>query len=190
MADTIRTFIAIELTEEIKENIRQFIELIKNPEDKITWVLPFNVHLTLKFLGNIHAGDINSIKGIIRESAKKYPPFEISIKGTGVFPSQRNPRVVWTGVDTGRERVKEIYGDLENGLSAIGIQKEDRSYTPHFTLGRVKYIKDLKRFSDNILKYKENLFGNLKVSGISLMKSTLTPKGSVYEKLFEAKLGD
>lgn len=189
MPETLRTFIAIELPSEIQKKVGEFANSLKNPQDKITWVSTKNVHITLKFLGNIPANDIASIQNIISEVAKLYPPFETSIKGTGTFPSERSPRVIWIGTDKGKETIKNIYTELENRLASIGIPKEERGFTAHLTIGRIKYIKDINEFAQNISKHKEDLFGNFLVDGISLVKSALTPKGSVYETLFKAKLG-
>lgn len=185
---TLRTFIAIELPEEIQKKLGEFSDSVKNPNDRITWVFPKNIHLTLKFIGDVPASDIDSIKNIIIDVAGGYGSFEASIKGTGVFPSERNPRVVWIGVDSGKDKIKDIYTELEERLVSIGIPKEERGYTPHITLARVKYIKDIKGFAGIISKYKENLFGSLSVDGISLIKSTLTPKGAVYEVLYSIPL--
>lgn len=188
MPEKLRTFIAIELPGEIQKKLGEFSESIKNPQDRVTWVSSNNIHVTLKFLGDVPIGDIDSIRDIISAVAKNYSPFDAAIKGTGVFPDPRSPRVVWVGVDTGKEKVKNIYMDLEERLVSIGIPKEERSFTPHLTLGRVKYIKDVKRFTEGISKHKEDLFGNFMADSISLIKSTLTPKGSVYEVLYRIHL--
>lgn len=189
MPETLRIFIAIELPEEIQKKLGDFANSIKNSQDKISLVSPQNIHLTLKFLGNVPINDIASIQSIISETAKLYTPFEASVKGTGIFPNERSPRILWIGTDKGKETIKKIYTDLENKLASIGIPKEERGFTAHLTIGRIKYIKDIKEFAQNISKHKEDLFGNFVVNGISLVKSTLTPKGSVYEILHMAKLG-
>lgn len=188
MPEKLRTFIAIELPGEIQKKLGEFSESIKNPQDRVTWVSSNNIHVTLKFLGDVPIGDIDSIRDIISAVAKNYSSFEAAIKGTGVFPDPRSPRVVWIGIDTGKEKIKNIYMDLEERLASIGIPKEERSFTPHLTLGRVKYIKDVKRFTEGISKHKEDLFGNFTADSISLIKSTLTPKGSVYETLYRMPL--
>lgn len=189
MPETLRTFIAIELSSEIQEKVGEFANSLRNPQDKITWVSTKNVHITLKFLGDVPANDIVSIQNIISEVAKGHKSLNASIKGTGVFPSERNPRVLWVGVDNGKEEIKNVFTDLENKLASIGISKEERGFTAHLTIGRIKYVKDINEFAQNISKHKEDLFGNFLVDGISLVKSTLTPKGSVYETLFKVKLG-
>lgn len=188
MEDKLRTFIAIELPEELQKKICYFIDTVKSPEDKITWVLSKNIHLTLKFLGYISIKDIDSVKDILQDVAGRYSPFDAVLRGGGVFPSQRSPRIIWIGIDAGGETLKDIYNDIEAGVESIGLPKEERSFTPHITVGRVKYIKDMNGFGAVITKHKEDLFGNLKVDSISLIKSTLSPKGAVYENLFNIPL--
>lgn len=178
-----RAFIAIELPVELQKKLGDFIDVLKNPQDKISWVSPKNIHLTLKFLGDVSADDIDSVKNIIKDVGGRYSPFETKVTGTGVFPSPRSHRVVWIGVEGGKERFVDIYNDLEDRLVSIGIPKEGRGYTPHITLGRVKYVKDINGFDNLITKHSKDLFGNLMVDSISFMKSTLTPKGAVYERL-------
>lgn len=180
-----RAFIAIELPEGLQKKLADFIDILKNPQDKITWVSSKNIHLTLRFLGDVSADDIDSVRNIIQEVAKRHSAFEASIKGTGVFPNPRSPRVVWIGVENG---FAKVYNDLSDRLVSIGMPKEERGFTPHITLGRIKYIKDIKVFSDLITKHKEDLFGNFRVDSISLIKSTLTPKGAVYERLYSIPL--
>lgn len=183
-----RAFIAIELPEGLQKKLSDFVEILKNPHDKISWVSSKNIHLTLKFLGDVSIDDIESIKNIIQEVANRYSPFEAIVKEAGVFPSQRNPRVVWIGIENGKDNCRNIYTNLEDKLVSIGIPKEERDFTPHITIGRVKYIKDINIFSNLITEHSEDLFGNLRVDSISLIKSTLTPEGAVYERLYISPL--
>lgn len=189
MPEKLRVFIAIELPEKLQMELSDFVQTIKDPQDKITWVPPNNIHITLKFLGDVPIGDIGPIKEAISNVAENYSPFEATIKGTGVFPDQRNPRVIWIGMDTGKEKIKNIYIDLEDKLVSIRIPREERSFTPHITLGRIKYIKDMRKFSEVLSNHKEDVFGNFMVDSISLIKSTLTPNGSVYEVLYRTPIG-
>jgi 2'-5' RNA ligase len=187
MSESIRTFIAIEIPQDLRKKLSDYAIKLKNPDDKISWVSEDNLHLTLKFIGNIKTDKIDTIKKAIADVSLGYTAFTAVVQGMGVFPGERNPRVVWIGIKDGEEKICKIFKNLEEKLSTIGISKDDRPYVPHFTLGRIKYIKDVKAFSDKILNYKEYLFGSFAVCGISLIKSTLTPKGSIYEVLYKAK---
>lgn len=186
--DTIRTFIAVELPNIIQENLANLIEKLKNKQDKITWAKPHNIHLTLKFLGNIRVSDLNQIKNALSKTTEETKAFNILIKGTGVFPKEKSPRVIWTGISDNEDNLKNMSADLENKLSELGFQKEERNFKSHLTLGRVKYLKNVNDFINNLYKYNENIIGKLEVNSISLIKSTLTPKGSIYETIYNAKL--
>lgn len=188
MPDTLRIFVAVELPSGIQDRLGQFIEAIKNQEDKITWVSPKKIHLTLKFLGNIPIRDTDSIKEVLSKTAGISEAFDVSIKGIGLFPDERQPRVVWAGIDTGSDNLKKIFLKLEENLLSTSIPKEERVFTAHLTLGRIKYLKNTGGFVNNILRHKEDLFGNFSADGISLIRSTLTQKGSIYETIYKAQL--
>lgn len=187
MSETVRVFIAIEITKKTQDELANLAGLYKDPHDKVTWVAPNNIHLTLKFLGNVPEKDIDRIKDVLSDLSKRYSRFEAEVKGLGVFPSEKSPRVVWAGVDKGRENIKSICGDLEEKLAQIGFPKEERGFTPHFTLGRVKYIKDTKKFAEKISTHKSDFIDKIDIKDISLIKSKLTPEGSVYEALYRAE---
>lgn len=186
--DTIRVFIAVELPGEIQKALGGLIEKLKDPKDKISWVKPHNIHFTMKFLGNVPLGDIDSIKDVVSKTAENCQVFDVTVKGTGVFPREKAPRIVWTGITEGQDGMSKIFDDLETGLSQIGFPKEERSFKPHLTLGRVKFVKDIDAFIKTLNDYKENILGKIAINSISLIKSTLTPKGSIYETLFTAKM--
>lgn len=188
MQDAIRLFIAIQISEDVRDKLSKFVDALKKFNDKITWTAPENIHLTMKFFGDVPIKDVETVKGIMSDAVKKYSPFEISVKGAGVFPNEKNPRVIWAGVEKGKDVVGKIYTDLGEGLAAAGFSKEERKFTPHLTVGRVKYIKDLNGFSQLISEHKEDLFGNVNVEDIELVKSKLTPKGSIYETIHKARL--
>lgn len=181
--NSIRGFIAIEISDDIRKGLGELIEKLRNSQDRVNWLNPHNIHLTLKFLGYIPENDIRNIESAISETAKNLTAFNVIVKGTGVFPGENSPRVVWAGVYDGGESLTKMSIDLENRLFSMGFPKEERSFTPHITLGRVKYIKDINNFILRLHKYKEDLFGEMTVDSISLIKSVLTQKGPVYERL-------
>lgn len=186
--ETLRTFIAVELPEDIRKKLEKIKNVFYQEEDRISWVASKNIHLTLHFLGNISSADINSLKENILTAAKSIDKFTIDVKGVGVFPNSKNPRIIWVGVGKGAESVKKVYNKLSAGLKSINIPMEERDYIAHITLARVKYIKNIKIFVEKLDEFKENLFGNVDVYSISLIKSTLTKTGSIYETLFKAEL--
>ena len=180
-----RTFIAIELPSEIKDSLSRLQEELKTSGADVKWVTPENIHLTLKFLGEIDDKKIDKIIKIIDDTAKEKNKFQIRISSLGAFPKVDFPRVIWVGVDTGDKETKEIAEGLEEKIAKIGIPKEDRPFSSHITIGRTKSSLNREGLVQD-LKDKAELGGgklNFYVTKITLFKSTLTPKGPIYEVL-------
>lgn len=156
-------------------------------EKSIRWVNVGNIHITLKFIGEIPESLAKNIVINIFEKPAKIKTFEIGLKGTGVFPNLRRPRVVWVGITSGKEQLIKLVTDLESQLSELGISKENRKYKPHITIGRIKHnqkLNDPKMF-DN----QEALdAGKFPAQKIVLMKSELKPAGAEYSVLAEQLL--
>lgn len=186
-----RTFIAIELPREIKDSLASLQEQLKKSGADVKWVEPQNIHLTLKFLGEIDDKKLDKITNVLEAVAKDRSSFQIYITSCGAFPKIDYPRVIWVGIERGDKETKEISKDLEEKLATIGISKEDRPFSSHITIGRLRSpLKREKLVLD--LKAKENNLGQehweFTVTKIILFKSTLTPKGPIYEVLKEAIL--
>jgi 2'-5' RNA ligase len=187
MGEKIRSFIAIELNKEIQDALANIQTDLRSSGADIKWVKPRNIHLTLKFLGNIDTNLIPKIKNILEDITKKYKNFSGDLTELGAFPKLHNPRVIWVGMQTGKDKIISITKELEDNLSKIGIPQEEKEFHPHVTLGRIKS-------SINRLKLVE-LLNNTKISilkfqvkKITLFKSTLTPEGPIYEAKLEVNL--
>ncbi|MBW2246619.1 MAG: RNA 2',3'-cyclic phosphodiesterase, partial [Deltaproteobacteria bacterium] len=163
MSHTIRTFIAIELPEKIIYTIGTVQEEIKSYGLKIRWVRPENIHLTLKFLGDIQEADTENVARAVSESVTGYPPISLAVKGIGVFPGIKRPRVIWLGISfPGIKRPRVIWlgiskqldlltalqQTLDEKLEAMGFPKEKRPFKGHLTLGRIKSEIDPKTLND------------------------------------------
>lgn len=186
-----RTFIAIELSGEIKEYLSRLQEKLKTSQADVKWVAPANIHLTLKFLGEIDDKTKDNVTGIVEDIAKDKSPFYLNIASLGAFPRIESPRVIWVGIDKGDAQVKEIAKALEEKLSKIGIPAEDKLFSSHITIGRTKSSKNRNNLAKSMESLKENAaegITELRVEKITLFKSTLTPKGPIYEVLKEAYL--
>ena len=176
-----RLFIAIELLDDIKEclsmiqNIMQ--EKILGKEDKIGLVKKEQMHLTLKFLGEVQPNNIKEIKDALKEI--KLAPFSVELGNIGVFPSENNIRVVWVGLKP-EDKIMELQKSIDVQLKSLF--KKEKSFKAHLTLARVKHIKDKAAF---ISKLKNIKIDNKKISisSFKLIKSNLTPKGPVYEAI-------
>ncbi len=151
------------------------------------WVRRESLHLTLKFLGEVPEKRIPEIEKVLSEAGSITGPFEIGLRGTGVFPSYSRPRVLWVGIKE-NGHLSELQRAVEDKLSEEGFPKEDRPFHPHITIGRVKSQRGIKKVLEEIRRYKELDFGKIYVNEFVLMESLLLPDGARYRKVFAIKL--
>ncbi|UCD89736.1 MAG: RNA 2',3'-cyclic phosphodiesterase [Desulfobacterales bacterium] len=189
MARTIRSFIAIKLPDSIIAAIREIQEDIRANGFKLRWVRPENIHLTLKFLGDITEGGIENVTTAIYNSVKPYAPLSLCAKGIGVFPGIKRPRVVWIGVAGQIESLIGLQGRLEEALELLGFEKEKRPFKGHLTLGRIKHRIDPKRFGDILKKHVGFTSETFYADEVILYKSELKPTGAVYTEIVNVPLG-
>jgi 2'-5' RNA ligase len=186
--EQIRSFVAIELGDDLKKGLTETQELLKGRgiADLVRWVKPGGIHLTLKFLGNVPADRINEIVVAISQGSHGIRPFALSFGGLGCFPSPSRPNVIWIGVDGDTETLTRLQGSIEDLLSVLGYPPEKRKYTPHLTLGRVARHVDTgerRQLGRLIEKQSIDLLGEMTVLEVSLMKSELSPAGAKYTRL-------
>ncbi|GAH12732.1 unnamed protein product, partial [marine sediment metagenome] len=141
----------------------------------VKWVEPDNIHLTLKFLGYITKEELEKVKLATREALRPFAPFEMGVARLGAFPKINYPRVIWMGINKGREVLKRIASNLEERLAIIGFVKEKRPFSPHLTLGRVKSSKGRERLIEALTKVEATNLGKMSADKVSIMKSQLTP---------------
>jgi len=182
-----RLFIAMPLSHEIEQSLARIIFDLKQTRANVKWVAAQNIHLTLKFLGDTDENKVNAIKEIIAQTSQKYSAVDSEINKVGAFPNLRRPRVIWAGLAGGIETLATISRDLEEQLEPIGFEKEKRAFKSHLTLGRVKSDSGLNDLAEAIEKY-EMAPEKIRFDKIILFKSTLTPSGPIYDKLFESGL--
>ncbi|MFO7971910.1 MAG: RNA 2',3'-cyclic phosphodiesterase [Desulfobacterales bacterium] len=188
MSNTIRTFIAIELPEKIIYTISKVQEEIKSYGLKIRLVRPENIHLTLKFLGDIKTADTEKVARAVSESATGYPALSLAVKGIGVFPGIKKPRVLWLGISKQLDLLTALQKTLDEKLEAMGFPKEKRPFRGHLTLGRIKSVIDPKTLHDVLKEFIQFESEPFFADKIILYKSDLKPKGAVYTKLVETYL--
>ena len=182
---TFRGFIAIDIN--ATPNILKFLKDIANSNADVKLVEPQNIHITLKFLGDVQEDKINDIEQIMKDSVKEIEPFTIKLSETGVFPNQNYIRVVWIGIKDA-EAIETIARSIDERLSQLGFKKEKRGFSAHLTIGRVKTAKNKQLLLKAIENYKDFEFSTQDVNSIKLKKSDLTPKGPIYTTLNEVKL--
>ena len=179
-----RTFIAIDLPKEIKEKIAELEKDFTKCDLAFKWVKPENIHLTLKFLGNIDEEQIIKIKQAIAMVSGKFASFEVSFDSFGFFPNERKPRVFFIST-TPEELLKNIAVKLEEELEALGFEKENR-FKSHITLARIKNPKNIACLKEKIKNIR--LDKKFPINEITLYKSTLTKEGPVYKEIFKSNL--
>jgi len=188
MSDTIRTFIAIELPESIVSSLKKIQEGLRSYGFKVRWVKPENIHLTLKFLGDIHAGDTQKVGAAISESVREYAPFSLSAKGIGTFPGIKRPRVIWVGTVGQQNELSGLQKRLDHELAAVGFEKDKRPFKGHLTLGRVKRKMDPRRLVEALKEFGGFESEPFMADEVVLFKSDLKPTGAVYTKLINIAL--
>jgi len=184
----LRSFIAIEIPAEIQNAIAHSITSITNilPKPLIRWGAPHNVHLTLKFLGDVSPANLERLAETLKLETASHEMFSISIGGLGAFPTQRRARVIWIGLDA-----PPALAALQRGVDAAAVQlgypKEDRPFSPHLTIGRVTQTasaSELQQIRSALESTKVGIFGTVRVQAIHIFKSDLQPGGSVYTRLY------
>jgi len=182
--EQIRSFIAIELSEEAKKGLAGLRKELERDEHRfVKWVDPGGIHLTLKFLGNIHSKRATEIAEAMKKATQGIPPFLLEISGLGAFPSLKQARVFWVGVSGELDKLSELQKNIDSALAAMGFAKEERPFVPHLTLARIR---------EGASPSERTSFGELvgstvfedkypvKVEGVRLMRSQLTPAGAIY----------
>ena len=184
MSEMIRSFIAFDIDNE--SLLRKFSEaqdILVNTGASLKLVHPQNIHITMRFLGNI---SLNMIDSIHEEMNKvSFTPFDVEIKGLGAFPSLEYTRVVWAGIRKGTDELTDISSQLEPRLKKLGFRQNQKGFSPHLTIARVKTGRnkaELARCIDELVNYE---FGVVKANCLKLKKSVLTPKGPIYSTLRE-----
>lgn len=176
----IRTFVAMEIPRMIE--LSNLLEGLRRSGSKLSVPKDENIHVTLKFIGDVREDEASRILGGVAEVATDCTAFDAKVVGTGAFPAERNPRVLWVGIEDGGSMSK-IADAIDERLSRMGFERERRAFTPHVTVARVKSPSGLDRAMSVLRGYDKTDFGSFVVADIRLKKSTLTPNGSIYEDL-------
>ena len=178
-----RAFIAVEIDDLTKQKISDLISNLKKSKTDVKWITEDQMHLTLKFLGNIDKDKVRDIANTLSNISNNFKSFTISLSNIGAFPNLNRPRVIWLGIDKGAGYLKNLNEKIENELEKLGFEKEDREFNPHLTLGRVKTSKDLSELKKLLNETRFSLKNDININELILFQSTLTPRGATYSKL-------
>jgi len=185
--EQIRSFIAIELPDELKSGLIQLEARLKlDKQPWVKWVNPDSIHLTLKFLGNIAVDRTGEITRAIEEAVQGISPFHLEVKELGVFPNLRRVQVAWVGISGEVDKLSQLQKRIETNLTPLGFAPESRAFTPHLTLARLRdqaSLDERQRFGQLIASTKFEAAYTIEVDAISLMRSQLTREGAIYSRI-------
>ena len=184
--ERVRSFIAVDLDDvEIKNRITKTQQDLEGTGASLKIVQPEIMHLTLRFLGEIPQATVQKV--IEAMNGTRFSPFEVEFSGVGVFPNIRRISVVWIGITKGQQELAEIFEQLEPKLRQIGLPPDNKGFSPHLTIARVRSGLNKEPLAKSVESMHEVEFGKMEVKGVRLKKSTLTPRGPVYTTLHEIK---
>ena len=184
----IRCFIAVNLSEETRKTLGSIISELKKSGADVKWVPAGNIHLTLKFLGNTEASLVPEIMESLGKKLSHYKSFYITIAGVGCFPSERRPRVIWVGIEDA-DLLADMQRDIDSVVVKFGYAPEERPFSPHLTIGRVRSQKRIPELMNRFEDFRKFDLGRVEVSEIHIMQSELKPAGAEYRSLGRILLG-
>jgi len=192
MMEQIRAFIAIELSDAVKDRLASLRDRLRPAEHPyVKWVAPEGVHLTLKFLGNIAQERVPQITEAMARVAHQASPFQIRIGGLGAFPNMRRPQVIWVAIEGEVEQLITLHRGIDQALIPLGFAPESRSFTPHLTLGRLREQaspQERRRLGELMMAIEFETGPAMEVREISLIRSRLTPQGAIYSQIVAVEL--
>ncbi len=181
----IRSFVALDILPQVKKEIGGIIGKLKRLGGNVKWVRSENLHITLKFLGEVVPETLEEVYQVVEESVRGTKAFSFSLSGAGIFPNPRRPRVFWIGIKEEGELAR-LSRRLDEGLEALGFPREKRGFSPHLTIGRARTSQEMERLVEGI-REMEYSSGKIEASSLFVMKSKLTPQGPIYSPLKEFK---
>ncbi len=184
MSEIIRSFIAFDLDNELViKRLSEVQTTLVNTGANLKLVKPQNIHITMRFLGNISPSMVNSIHEIMEKIS--FASFDVEIKGLGVFPKLKYARVIWAGIQKGADELTNVFNQLEPFLRKLGFKPDSKGFSPHLTIARVKTGRNKAELIQRIQELADYEFGVVRADCLRLKKSVLTPKGPIYSTLRE-----
>lgn len=192
--NVIRAFIAISFPPDIYIRLEQVSQQLKErmPKSPVRWIPVRNIHLTIKFLGNVSMANLEALKSVMVSEARRHTSFELSLGELGAFPSANRPRVLWVGIKAPLE-MKTLQQGVETETDRLGYAREERPFSPHLTMGRVvrnASPEQARQIGEVVQNMKVGFLGAARVTEIHLYRSDLQPGGASYTRLFSAPLGN
>ena len=184
-----RVFCAIELPDVVRARLEDHVRRLRKevPDAAASWSRVENIHLTLKFFGNVEVKRIQKITEAAERVVREFSTFQIGIGGTGVFPRPSRPQVLWIGVIDSSGQLTALQEKFENECAAEGFAKEDRAYKPHLTIARLRKPEGARHLADAHLQMKFDPI-QIEINEVVVFRSELSPKGSKYTVISTADL--
>lgn len=190
MSGSTRSFIAVEIDRATADRASAMIDRWRTVGAEVNWVAPKNMHITLKFLGDVRNEVLPEVAQSLSTAVAGIAPFDLEIFGVGAFPNVDRPRTIWLGARQGAKQMNELARAVELKLRPLGFAPEPRGFTTHLTVGRVRRPSAaLRSLAEMLRRQAEETCGIVAVEQVILFSSTLTPRGPIYEALSRAPLG-
>jgi RNA 2',3'-cyclic 3'-phosphodiesterase len=177
----VRLFVALEVPLEVRESLASLIRELRALAPRAKWVRPENLHVTLKFIGNVEPAKSDEIRTTLA-TVRAGQPVDVRFRGLGFFPSEKRPRVLWAGVEASAN-LAELAGAIDERTAALGIEPERRAFAPHLTLARFERPGVSRELQSAITAHASRNFGTLRTSTFQLIESKLKPSGAEYTTL-------
>ncbi len=190
MKSPIRTFVAVEIGEAIRRAAVALIEELRAASAEVSWVAPHNMHLTVKFLGDVAAERVPQVSAAVAEAVAEAPSFDLEVCGVGAFPNVSRPRTIWIGTGAGEAQLADLAGRIDKALTKLGFAREGRDFRGHLTLGRVRRPSPGLTAVSQMLREQSGLeFGRTTVREVIVFSSQLQRGGPIYNAMSRATLG-
>jgi RNA 2',3'-cyclic 3'-phosphodiesterase len=177
--DGVRTFVCIEVPPAIQARVEALQRALRRADAPVSWVKPANIHLTIKFLGDVAASRLGDVRQAVERACQPIRPFEVTVAGAGCFPSARSPRVLWVGLDPLPDELRKLHANVEAELERLGFAREARRFSPHLTIARVRDSFKARPAVEELMRtgFAAETFP---ASEVIVMRSDLHPSGSIY----------
>jgi 2'-5' RNA ligase len=176
-----RLFVALEIPSAVRENLAELLKSLRAASPQTRWVRPENLHVTLKFIGEVPEARLAAIRSALA-GAHSAQPVVLDFRGLGFFPNEKHPRVLWAGIETS-ENLKTLAADIEKATETLGIPQEQRPFSPHLTLARFELPRLPEQLRAGIQENAGRDFGSLRTNQFHLIESKLKPSGAEYTTL-------
>lgn len=180
--ETVRCFVAVFLHPSLHREIAAVQKRLSHSGADIKWVEPSNLHFTLQFLGEVETNRIPGIADALKECVSESYGFELQLDSLGAFPHLQSPRVIWVGVNAGREHLRNLMSTVGEAMKMEGFARDSKGFSPHLTIGRVRSLRNLKPLLEK-LNSGTSVTGKMEVTEIHFTASELTPRGPIYSPI-------